>query len=65
MISKLARFAMRACIAAALLWAVISIPLPIRDAQLILLLRVPVAVFVFIVYLGKTLYDTFFYERQP
>lgn len=65
MISKLARFAWRACIAAALLWAVISIPLPFREADLLVMLRVPAAVLIFIVYVGKTLYDTFFYERQP
>lgn len=65
MISRLARLAVRAGIAAALLWAVISIPLPFREAETIMLLRVPVAVLIFIVYVGKTLYDTFFYERQP
>jgi membrane protease YdiL (CAAX protease family) len=69
MVSKLARFAVRFVIAAAILWAVISAidliaPLPQRDAQLIVLLRVPIAVFIFIVYIGKTLYDTFFDERH-
>ncbi len=65
MLIKFARLSFRVIIAAALLWAVISIPLPFRDEQAILLLRVPIAVFIFIVYLGKTLYDTFFYPRKP
>ncbi|TAH51753.1 MAG: hypothetical protein EYC68_10360 [Chloroflexota bacterium] len=65
MISKLAHLAVRVLIAAAILWAVLSVPLPLRDAQLIVLLRVPIAVFIFIVYIGKSLYDTFFYERKP
>lgn len=60
MISKLARFAVRLAVAAAILWAVLSIPLPLRDEQLLVLLRVPFAVFIFIVYVGKTMYDTFF-----
>jgi hypothetical protein len=55
----------RLIIAAAILWGVISIPLPLNDEELILMLRVPIAVFLFIVFTGKTLYDTFFYERGP
>ncbi len=65
MLGRLTQFAIRLVIAAAILWAVISVPIPLRDAQMILLLRVPIAVFVFIVYIGKTLYDTFFFERNP
>lgn len=65
MISKFARFAVRIVIAAALLWAVISIPLPGRETEMIVLLRVPIAVFIFVVYIGKALYDTLFFERRP
>lgn len=65
MISRLARLLVRLLIAIAILWAVISVPLPLRDEQLILMLRVPVGVFLYIVYTGKTLYDTFFFERRP
>lgn len=65
MISRLARLLVRVLIGAAVLWAVISVPLPLRDEQLILMLRVPIAVFLFIVYTGKTLYDTFFFDRGP
>jgi hypothetical protein len=64
-VSKLARIAVRVLIAATIIWAVVSIPLPVNDAQMLLLIRVPIAVFVFVVYTGKTIYDTFFYSRQP
>ena len=42
-------------IAALVLWAVISVPLPLSENDVFVLFRVPVAIFIFIVYLGKTL----------
>lgn len=65
MFSKIVRVAVRVIIAAALLWMIATIPLPALDGQLVVYIRLPLAVFIFIVYVGKTLYDTFFYERQP
>jgi hypothetical protein len=64
-LSKLARFVVRVVIAAAILWAIISVPLPFRNGDVIVLLRVPLAVLFFVIYIGKALFDTFFYERQP
>ncbi|MBI4671126.1 MAG: hypothetical protein HY741_05600 [Chloroflexi bacterium] len=65
MFTRLVRVVVRIVIAAALLWLIATVPLPTRDWELVVFIRVPLAVFVFIVYVGKTLYDTFFYERQP
>ena len=57
------RVAGRAVLATFVLWLSVSVPLPLLTNQLFLMVRVPVAVFVFIVYIGKLLYDTFFYDR--
>ena len=65
MLSKVVRLGVRVMVAAALLWMIATIPLPALDWQLVVAVRVPIAIFVFIVYVGKVLYDTFFYERQP
>jgi low affinity Fe/Cu permease len=65
MLSKLAHVAIRVVIAGALLWMIATLPLPALDWQLVVAVRVPIAVFIFIVYVGKLLYDTFFFERQP
>ncbi|HZQ05478.1 MAG TPA: hypothetical protein VFD70_02790 [Anaerolineae bacterium] len=65
MLGKLTRFLVRVLIAAAILWAIVSVPLPLQNDDVIVLLRVPLAIFIFIVYVGKTLYDTFFFERHP
>lgn len=65
MLSKIIRVILRILIAAALLWFIATVPLPTPNWELVVFIRVPLAVFVFIVYVGKTLYDTFFYERQP
>jgi hypothetical protein len=65
MLSKLVHVAVRVVIAGALLWMIATVPLPPLDWQLVVAVRVPIAVFLFIVYVGKLLYDTFFYERQP
>ncbi len=58
-------FGVRAVIAGAILWAVISVPLPLPPDDTLVLLRIPAAVFLFVIYVGKTLYDTFFYQRYP
>jgi hypothetical protein len=50
-------------IAALILWGIMTVPLPSFVPQMIVWVRVPAAVFVFIVYVGMTLYDTFFYEQ--
>lgn len=65
MLLKIWRVVLRVVIAAAVLWMIATIPLPVLDWQLVVAVRVPIAIFVFIVYAGKVLYDTFFYERQP
>ena len=65
LLKRLVRLIVRLFIASAVLWMIISVPLPGLDSNLLVSLRVPLTVFVFIVYIGKTLYDTFFFERQP
>jgi hypothetical protein len=65
MSGRIARLVMRVVVAAAILWGVISVPLPFEDNERLLLLRIPIAVLLFVIYAGKTLYDTFFYERKP
>jgi len=64
-LTRLIRAAIHILIAAALLWFIATAPLPTSHWELVVFVRVPLAVFVFIVYVGKTLYDTFFYERKP
>jgi hypothetical protein len=63
-IGKIAQFTVRVAIAAAIVWAIASVPLPLRSGDVILLLRIPILIFIFIVFVGKTLYDTFFFERS-
>ncbi len=59
----LERVAVRAVIATAILWVLLSIPLPLFTPQIVIAVHVPIAIFLFVVYLGKLLYDTFFYEH--
>ncbi len=61
--SHLWRVLSRALVATALLWIVLSIPLPAYGFQLLYTLRVPIAIFLFIVYIGKLLYDTLFFDH--
>ena len=63
MLGHLVRVAGRAVLATVVLWVAVAVPLPLLTNQLFLMVRVPVAVFIFIVYIGKLLYDTFFYDR--
>ena len=65
MFGKILRLAARVIVAAALVWMIATLPLPILDWQLVVALRVPLAIFIFVVYVGKLLYDTCFYSRQP
>jgi sterol desaturase/sphingolipid hydroxylase (fatty acid hydroxylase superfamily) len=65
MLSKILYIGGRVLIAAAILWMIATIPLPALDWELVVAVRVPIAIFIFIVYVGKILYDTFFYQRQP
>ena len=53
----------RALFVTSVLWFSVSIPLPSITSQLFQQVREPVAVFVGIVYIGKLLYDTLFYDR--
>lgn len=66
LVRRWVRLAVRVLIAAALLWLVLHLPLPRGTPQLFVMVEVPLAVFLFIVYTGKVFYDTFFYDRyQP
>jgi hypothetical protein len=59
------RIGVRALAATVILWFLVSIPLPLLPAQSFLMVQVPVSVFLFVVYIGKLLVDTFFYDRYP
>ncbi len=65
MLARIWHAAIRIVIAAAILWLIATVPLPTQDWQLVVFIRVPLVIFIFIVFVGKTLYDTFFFERQP
>jgi hypothetical protein len=60
---RLRRFVERAALAAAILFVVVVLPLPFWTPRWFELFQVPVAVMLFIMYLGKLLYDTLFYDR--
>jgi hypothetical protein len=57
------RIGIRALAATLILWIMVSFPIPLFSGRYFLLLQVPVSVFLFLVYFGKLLYDTFFYDR--
>ncbi len=61
--SHLARVVARALLATLILWLAVSVPLPRLTPQFLVMARVPVVIFLFIVYMGKLLIDTFFYDR--
>ncbi len=61
--SHLARVVVRALVATLVLWLAVAIPLPRLTPQFLVMARVPVVIFLFIAYMGKLLYDTFFYDR--
>ena len=59
----LSRILIRAIIAAIILLVGLSIPLPFTPAKYFLTVQIPFVAFLFVAYLGKLLYDTFFYDR--
>ena len=62
---RLRRFLERLALAAAIFFVVVVFPLPFWTPRWFELFQVPVAVMLFIMYLGKLLLDTFFYDRYP
>ena len=66
LVLHLGRVLLRALVASAVLWVLVSLPLARATPELFYMVRVPVLVFCFIVYLGKLQIDTFFYNHyQP
>jgi hypothetical protein len=59
----LGRIGIRALAATVILWIMVSFPAPLLPGRYFLLLQVPLSIFLFLVYVGKLLYDTFFYDR--
>ncbi len=53
----------RAVLATLVLWLAASVPVPLITSRLFQMLRTPVAILIFIVYIGKLLIDTFFYDH--
>ncbi len=60
---RFGRMVLRALIAAIILWLGLSVPLPFTPAKFFVYVQVPVVIFLFVIYSGKLLYDTFFYDR--
>jgi hypothetical protein len=63
LVSHLRRVGIRALAATLILWILVSFPFPLLPSQYFILIQVPVSIFAFLVYFGKLLYDTFFYDR--
>jgi hypothetical protein len=57
------RFLERAALAAAIFFVVAVVPLPFWTPRWFELFQVPVVVMLFIMYIGKLLYDTFFFDQ--
>ena len=57
------RVAARALMAAVVLVVALAVPLPGFTPRLFVMIYVPLLVAGFIIYIGKLLYDTFFYDR--
>lgn len=57
------RVAARALLAAAILVVALAMPLPGFTPHLFVEVYVPLLVAGFVIYIGKLLYDTFFYDR--
>lgn len=57
------RFLERAALAAAIFFVVAVLPLPFWTPRWFELYQVPVSVMLFIMYIGKLLYDTLFFSR--
>lgn len=63
LVSHLGRVGIRALAATLILWVLVSIPFPLLPAQYFVLIQIPASIFAFLVYFGKLLYDTFFFDR--
>ncbi len=62
----LARMVVRALVGAVALIVALAIPLPAFTPRLFVMVYVPLVVLSFIIYIGKLVLDTFFYDRyQP
>lgn len=59
----LGRVGIRALAATLILWILVSFPFPLLPSQYFVLIQIPASIFAFLVYLGKLMYDTFFYDR--
>ena len=55
-------FIEKVALAGAIFFVVIVVPLPFWTPRWFELYQVPVATMLFVMYLGKLLYDTFFYD---
>ncbi len=65
-LGHLGRLLVRATVAAVALVVALLIPLPGFTPQLFVMLYVPLVVLSFIIYIGKLVLDTFFYDHyQP
>ncbi len=62
-LSHLVHVGVRATLGALAIWFLILVPLPLITPELFLPLRLPLAIFILLAYLGKLLYDTCFFER--
>ncbi len=63
LISHLARVFARAVLAAIILVLALALPLPPNMPWLFHMVYVPLAILSFIIYIGKLLIDTFFYDH--
>ena len=63
LVTHIRRIGPRALTATLILWILVSIPFPLLPARYFFLVQVPGSVFLFVIYIGKVLYDTFFYDR--
>ncbi len=61
--ARLAALLLRLALAGFFLWIAVSIPLPTTTPRLFSMVQVPIAVLLFIIFIGIQLYDTFFYDR--
>lgn len=62
-VSHLGRVGIRALAATLALWLLVSFPIPLLPSQYFVLIQVPIGIFAFLIYIGKLLCDTFFYDR--
>jgi hypothetical protein len=63
LVAHLRRIGFRALAATLILWILVSIPFPLLPTPYFFLVQVPISVFLFVAFIGKLLYDTFFFDR--